>query len=522
MSATITTEAIAAAAATTIPEAIAAAARRAGPRYVIAEDATSGQLTYRRLLTGAAVLARELAPLADVGKSIGVMLPTAAGAAVTVLALMSAGRVPAMLNFTAGAANMLAACHVAGVSTVLTSRAFVAKARLETEVAALSAVVRVLYLEDIRAGIGIATKIAGALSAFRPLVRRQPDDPAAILFTSGSEGLPKAVVLSHRNMLANITQGAACLEFGPSDRLFDCLPVFHSFGLTIGLLLPLVVAVRVFLYPSPLHYKVIPELIHAWGATILLSTNTFLSGYGRAGGPNDFATLRLIVAGAEPLRSSTRRLYLEKFGARIHEGYGVTEASPAICFNTLAHNREGTVGRLLPGIQARLEPVPGVANGGRLLVHGPNVMLGYLDRDHQGELLRPPSGWHDTGDIVDIDADGYVTIRGRARRFAKIGGEMVSLAAVENIAADVWPDAAFAVTTLPDPRKGERLVLLIAQPGATREAFAARARTIGVSELTIPGDVIVVQELPLLGSGKVDHAGVARLAQSVAGIAAAG
>jgi acyl-[acyl-carrier-protein]-phospholipid O-acyltransferase/long-chain-fatty-acid--[acyl-carrier-protein] ligase len=286
--------------------------------------------------------------------------------------------------------------------------------------------------------------------------------------------------------------------------------------------MPLVIGVRVFLYPSPLHYKVIPELIHAWGATILLSTNTFLSGYGRAGGPNDFDTVRLIVAGAEPLRSATRRLYLDKFGAHIHEGYGVTEASPAICFNTLAHNREGTVGRLLPGIEARLEPVPGIAHGGRLQVRGPNVMLGYLDSDRPGELLPPPGGWHDTGDIADIDADGYVAIRGRLRRFAKIGGEMVSLAAVEHIASEVWPDAAFAVTTLPDPRKGERLVLLIAQPGATREAFAAKAHAIGVSELTVPGDVIVVQELPLLGSGKVDHAAVAHLVRGMTGIAAAG
>ena len=503
----------------TVLDAVIEAATVHGMKRVAVEDPLTGTLTYKKLLIGAAVLGRKLMPLAPEGKALGVMLPNANGAVVTILGVMSAGRVPAMINFTAGAANIHAACRAAEVDTIVTSRAFIEKAKLGAVVEQLSLGTKVVYLEDVRATVGTADKLRGLIGYKRPLVARKPDDPAVILFTSGSEGAPKGVVLSHRNMLANAAQAAARIDFGRQDKLFNVLPVFHSFGLTAGTILPLVSGVPIYLYPSPLHYRTVPELIYGVNATIVFGTDTFLAGYARAAHPYDFRSLRYILAGAEPVRESTRRTYMEKFGLRILEGYGVTETAPVLALNTPMFNKFGTVGRLMPGDEARLEPVPGVDDGGRLFVRGPNVMLGYLKVDNPGVIEPPPEGWHDTGDIVTIDAQGFVTIKGRAKRFAKIGGEMVSLAAVETLAAALWPDAPSAVATAPDPRKGERLVLVTQQKGATRAEFQAFAKSKGAADLMIPAEVIVLDKVPVLGTGKIDMVGVAKL---VAERAAAG
>jgi acyl-[acyl-carrier-protein]-phospholipid O-acyltransferase/long-chain-fatty-acid--[acyl-carrier-protein] ligase len=503
----------------TVFEAVVEAMTVHGAKRIAVEDPLTGSLTYKRLLLGAAVLGRKLMPLAGEGKALGVMLPNANGAVVTILGVMSAGRVPAMINFTAGAANIHAACRAAEVDTIVTSRAFIEKAKLGAVVEQLSLGTKVVYLEDVRATVGTADKLRGLLGYKRALVARKPDDPAVILFTSGSEGAPKGVVLSHRNMLANAAQAAARIDFGRQDKLFNVLPVFHSFGLTAGTILPLVSGVPIYLYPSPLHYRTVPELIYGVNATIVFGTDTFLAGYARAAHPYDFRSLRYILAGAEPVRESTRRTYMEKFGLRILEGYGVTETAPVLALNTPMFNKFGTVGRLMPGDEARLEPVPGVEEGGRLFVRGPNVMLGYLKVENPGVIEPPPDGWHDTGDIVTIDAQGFVTIKGRAKRFAKIGGEMVSLAAVETLAAALWPDAPSAVATAPDPRKGERLVLVTQQKGATRAEFQAFAKSKGAADLMIPAEVLVLDKVPVLGTGKIDMVGVAKL---VAERAAAG
>jgi len=416
-----------------------------------------------------------------------------------------------MINFTAGAANIRAACTAAVVRTIVTSRGFVERARLDKLVDSLAETIRIIYLEDLRQTVSLADKMRALIGYRRALVPRNADEPAAILFTSGSEGTPKGVVLTHRNMLCNAAQAAARIDFGRTDKVFNTLPVFHAFGLTVGLVLPLVSGVPVFLYPSPLHYRVVPELVYGANATILFGTDTFLSGYARAAHAYDFRSVRYVLAGAEPVKEATRRLWAEKFGLRILEGYGVTETAPALALNTPMFNRFGTVGRLLPGIEARLEPVPGVEEGGRLYVRGPNVMLGYLKTDKPGILVPPEGGWHDTGDIVAIDRDGFVTIKGRAKRFAKIGGEMISLAAVETLASELWPDVQSAVVTEPDPRRGERLVLVTEKKGATRAAFQAYAKEKGASDLTAPAEVVIVDKLPLLGSGKADLVGVTQL-----------
>jgi acyl-[acyl-carrier-protein]-phospholipid O-acyltransferase/long-chain-fatty-acid--[acyl-carrier-protein] ligase len=493
----------------TVFQAIVDAAKLHGRNRIAVEDPVGGALTYKRMLIGTRVLGEKLMRYAPEGRAVGVMLPNANGAVVTLFGLMSAGRVPAMINFTAGAANILAGCRAAQLTTILTSRVFIEKGRLGNLVAELEKEISLVYLEDIRPTVTLFDKLRGMLKAGKPLVERKPDDWAAILFTSGSEGVPKGVVLSHRNILTNSAQACARIDFGRKDKVFNVLPVFHSFGLTVGVILPLVSGVQIYLYPSPLHYRMVPELIYGVNATIMFGTDTFLAGYARSAHPYDFRSLRYVLAGAEPVKEATRQIYLEKFGLRILEGYGVTETAPALALNTPMFNRFGTVGRLLPGMEARLEKVEGVEEGGRLFVKGPNVMLGYLRAERPGVLDPPDHGWHDTGDIVTIDEQGFVKIKGRAKRFAKVGGEMISLAAVEALASELWPKALTAVVAVPDARKGERLIMVTQEKEATRSAFMALARERHASDLMIPSEVVVLDKLPLLGSGKVDMVSLA-------------
>jgi len=475
------------------------------------EDVKRVPLTYGKLVIGTLALGRELGALTTVGEAVGVLLPNVNGVVATFFALQSNGRVPAMLNYTAGVASLKAACTAAEIKTIVTARAFVEQGKLGDLIAALEADGRkIVWLEDLATRIGMLAKLRAAvaskfaLRAHRAL-RISPDAPAVILFTSGSEGLPKGVVLTHRNLLSNCAQLSARLDFNSSDVVLNALPVFHSFGLTGGTLLPLLGGVKTLLYPSPLHYRIVPALAYDSNATILFGTDTFLSGYARMAHPYDFYSLRFIFAGAEKVRDETRRAYADKFGLRILEGYGATEAGPVIAVNTPMFFEAGTVGQLLPGIEAKLEPVPGIDDGGRLSIRGPNVMAGYFKADAPGVLQPPADGWHDTGDIVKIDARGFVAIKGRAKRFAKIGGEMVSLPAVEGYVAAVWPDAMHAVVTRPDARKGEQLVLLTTTPDANAAQLQAWARNNGVTELAIPRDVRFVETLPVLGTGKLDY-----------------
>ncbi|WP_298354267.1 acyl-[ACP]--phospholipid O-acyltransferase [Rhodoblastus sp.] len=494
----------------TVFTAVADAARKHGMSRIALQDPASPALSYRRLLIGARLLAKKFARLAPAGEPVGLMLPNANGAGAAFLGLISANRPPAMINFTAGPANIVAACTAANVETIVTSRAFIEKARLQAIVDRAGETIAFVYLEDLRDTISGFDKLRAFLKCGAPLARAKPDDLGVILFTSGSEGAPKGVALSHRNILANVAQVAARIDFGPTDRLFNVLPIFHSFGLTGGLVLPLVSGVPIFLYPSPLHYRVIPELIYGSNATILFGTDTLLNGYARSAHPYDLRSLRYVIAGAEAVRESTRRLYGEKFGLRLLEGYGVTETSPVLALNTPMFNRFGTVGLICPGMEPRLERIEGIHDGARLSVRGPNVMLGYLRAENPGVVEPPPGGWHDTGDIVSIDRDGFITIKGRAKRFAKVGGEMISLAAVENLAALCWPAARVAAVAQPDPRKGEKIVLCTEHAGVSRADFIASAKARGASELMFPAKIVVMDSLPLLGSGKIDYPALSR------------
>ncbi len=488
-----------------------------GRDAAIIEDAERKPLGYGRLTTASLALGRALARRTRPGEYVGVLLPNAAATVVAFFALQAFGRIPAMLNFTTGAEGMIAACRSASVHTIVTSRRFIERARLEKTLEILAPHAEMLFLEDVKASLSLGDRFYGlAVAPFAARVYRRrgiaPSAPAVVLFTSGSEGTPKGVALSHANLLANCAQLAARIDFNAADTVFNALPLFHSFGLTAGLILPMLSGVKTFLYPSPLHYRIIPELAYEINATIFFGTNTFLAGYGRLAHPYDFSSVRYVFAGAEKVDDSTRDLFAEKFGLRILEGYGVTETAPVIACNTPMHFCAGTVGRFLPGIEWRLELVPGVAEGGRLLVRGPNVMLGYLRTERPGVIEPAPDGWHDTGDIVRVDEDGFVRIVGRVKRFAKIGGEMVSLARVEAEVAAVWPDRQHAVVALPDPRKGEQLIVVTTAPDATLDALLAHFRNRGLAELLVPKVILQVDRLPVLGSGKTDYPAVAKLA----------
>lgn len=495
----------------TLFEALLDARHIHGGKAAVVEDIKREPMSYDRLVVGSLALGRPLAKVTAQGEAVGVLLPNVSAVVATFFALQAHGRVPAMLNYTAGLTNLKAACTAAAIRTIVTARAFVDQAKLGDIVAALVGEgITILWLEEVGAGIGTGAKLR-ALVASRFAARSHrrlriaPDAPAVILFTSGSEGLPKGVVLTHRNLLSNCRQLAARIDFNAADTVLNALPVFHSFGLTGGTLLPILHGVKTLLYPSPLHYRIVPALAYDSNATILFGTDTFLSGYAWMAHGYDFYSLRYIFAGAERVRDETRKAYADKFGLRILEGYGATEAGPVIAVNTPMHFRAGTVGRLLPGIEARLEDVPGIEEGGRLSIRGPNIMAGYMKADAPGLLQPLAGGWHDTGDIVTIDADGFVAIRGRAKRFAKIGGEMISLPAVEGYAAALWPDAEHAVVTRPDPRKGEQLVLLTTRKGAKASDLQAWGRANGVTELAIPRDIREVDALPVLGTGKLDY-----------------
>ena len=489
-----------------------------GRKTAVVEDVQRQPLTYDRLIAGSMALGREFSRVTEKGEAVGLLLPNISGVVAAFFALQAEGRVPAMLNFTAGLTNMKAACTAAQVKTVVTARAFVDQAKLGEVIAGLQDDgLTIVYLEDIRERLTGWDRLRAfwrGLRAERVHAKLQlgADDPAVILFTSGSEGLPKGVVLSHRNLLSNCQQIASRIAFNSNDIVMNALPVFHSFGLTGGTLLPMLNGIKTVLYPSPLHYRQVPAFAYDANATILFGTDTFLSGYAHMAHPYDFYSMRYVFAGAEKVRDETRTTWMDKFGLRILEGYGATECSPVIAVNTPMHFRAGTVGRALPDMELRLEEIPGIEEGGRLAVRGPNVMLGYFKADAPGVLQPPEDGWHDTGDIVTLDEEGFITIRGRAKRFAKIGGEMVSLPAVEGYAAQLWPDAEHAVVTRPDPRKGEQLVLFTTQAGASAKPLQEWGRANGISELMIPRDIRVLEEMPVLGTGKRDYVALGKLA----------
>lgn len=508
----------------TLVERLLEARRIHGGAHIVAEDISRTPLSYNALITRAVVLGQQLARRSSADETIGVLLPSTLATVATFWGLQFYGRVPAMLNYTVGAQGMISACETAQLRRVITSRRFIEQAKLEDAVAALGKKVELIWLEEVADAIGGFDKLLGLVrSRFDNLLLRlaRPDagQRAVVLFTSGSEGTPKGVVLSHRNLLANIQQLVSRIDFNAQDVALNALPLFHSFGMTAGMVMPITSGVRVFFYPSPLHYRVVPEIAYDINATILFGTNTFLAGYARFADPYDFYSLRYVFAGAEKLQEEVRRTWQDKFGVRIFEGYGATETSPVIAGNTPLANRPGTVGRLMPGMEYRLLNVPGLTEGQRLQVRGPNVMLGYLLNANPGVLVPPATelgkGWYDTGDIVTIDNEGFVRICGRAKRFAKVAGEMVSLTSVEVLASKVWPDALHAAIAIADARKGEQVVLLTTVKDADRGDLLRQAQSDGVAEICVPRQVFHAANMPVLGTGKIDYVAAAKMITSM-------
>jgi acyl-[acyl-carrier-protein]-phospholipid O-acyltransferase/long-chain-fatty-acid--[acyl-carrier-protein] ligase len=501
---------------TTLFSALIEAGRKHGPTREAVNDPKFHPLTYRQLIARARTLATKLEARMTGNDPVGLLLPNSVAGVTALFALQAAGRVTAMLNYSIGAKNLRSACTTARIRHVWTSEEFVRVAKLQPLVEVLEMDgVKVHYLESQqkeRTCWDVARYLV--YSSFPKWGLPQPHElevqslqPAVILFTSGSSGTPKAVVLSHHNLLANQAQLLARIDFNAQDRVFNCLPVFHSFGLTGGTLAPLFAGVRVFLYPSPLHYGMIPEMVYQTSCTILFGTNTFLSGYSRKAHPYDFYSVRYVFAGAEKIRENTKRVWAETFGIRILEGYGSTECSPVIATNTPMYNQSGTVGQFLPGLEWRLEPVSGINSGGRLWVKGENIMLGYYLPENPGVLQSPHDGWYDTGDIVEVTNEGFVRILGRAKRFAKVAGEMVSLTAVEELATQTCPGSLHVAVAVANEGKGEEIILVTESESLTRAEVLASAQSQGISALAVPSK-IVPGRVPLLASGKPDYVAV--------------
>ncbi len=505
---------------TTLFESLLTAKRQFGADHLCAEDIEYKPLTYRQLIKRSLAVGRVLAKESNPKERIGILLPNALITALSIMGASSQNRIPALLNYTAGVDGLQAAIDAANLKKVLTSRKFIEKANL-TEVIAELKGVEWLYAEDLPHKLSAIDKLWLLKTLTNPmkyLPKIDPNDEAVVLFTSGSEGKPKGVVHTHKSLLSNVEQLRTVADFTTQDKFMITLPLFHAFGLTVGTFLPLISGAKVFYYPSPLHYRVIPEVIYQTQATVLFGTSTFLYNYARRGSAYDFASLRYVIAGAERLSEETRVLWQEKIGQRILEGYGVTECAPVISINVPMNYKLGTVGRILPNMEYRLTPVDGIEKGGELIVKGDNVMAGYLFADDQEGTLHPAQyegekGWYATGDIVEIDKEGYITIKGRAKRFAKISGEMISLEVVENLMKESYPKGDHAATIVRDLKRGESIIIYTTEKRYERKHLIATAQKLGVSMLAIPKEVHHLEEIPLLGSGKIDYVTLNRLAE---------
>jgi acyl-[acyl-carrier-protein]-phospholipid O-acyltransferase/long-chain-fatty-acid--[acyl-carrier-protein] ligase len=506
----------------TLWQAYLGAMKTYGRSRPIIEDISQKEYTYGDVLKMALGLGRLVSRHTVLGENVGVLMPTAVASFGLIMGLSATGRTPAMLNFTVGSQGLQSACDAAQITTIITSKNFVEQGKLTDKIAVLVGI-NILYLEELKQEFTFGDKLwlmgYALWSPHAIAPSSYPEEKAVILFTSGSEGTPKGVVLSHNALLANVMQIRSIVDFSTDDKMLNALPIFHSFGLTAGTLLPVFTGMHLFMYPSPLHYRVIPEIAYDRSCTILLGTGTFLAQYGKHAHPYDFYRLRYVIAGAEKLSSSVRDLWFEKFGIRIFEGYGATETAPVIAVNTPMGFKSGTVGQMLPGIEHKLIPVAGIEEGGVLHVKGPNVMSGYLRATAPGILEHAFSdsgeGWYDTGDVVTIDSQGFVTLVGRVKRFAKIAGEMISLESVEKLAQWVNPLAHHAASSSPDESRGERIILFTTDKTLSRDGLQQIAKKMGYPEISIPKKIVFLESIPILGTGKTDYATLKMMASEI-------
>ena len=491
----------------TIPKRLLMAAAANKSRQPIIYDELGRSLTYNRLVIGCTVLSRRIEGLTR-RHHVGCLLPNSVTGVVATMGCNFAHKTAVILNYTFPVPTLLRCCERAHLDVVLTSHQFLDKCGLNDLPDQLTALgIQTVFLEDIAKKIGRLAKLNGALRVKLKRLqteRSQPDDAAVILFTSGSEADPKAVVLTHRNLLTNCSQILEAFPIGKHEVMFSALPHFHAFGLTAGVLLPLLNGMRTIVGLSPLRHKENLQLIRKYEATVLLSTDTFLAQMFKVATPADLASLRYVVAGAERLKPRTRELY-ESLNITMLEGYGATEAGPVIAVNVPGATRHGSVGRILPHIEYRIEPHEGITEGGVLHVRGGNLMKSYL-HDLMEERSSLNDGWYDTGDIVTVDEDGFLAIKGRKKRFTKIAGEMISLGYIEDEISKLSPDFHHAAIAIESDEQAKTLIRLYTNdPELNLEAIRAHYAESRIPNTYLPREIIHMAELPVLRTGKVDY-----------------
>lgn len=478
---------------------------------ILYKDVTKNEISYKKALTGAFILGSHLSHIQD--QHIGILLPNLTATALIFMGLQLFRKVPVFLNYSSGPGALKHAMELGDLHVIVTSRKFIETIKIDYAVFEGK---RLAFIDDLRQEIRLGDKLLGLWRSAHPgsFSRVLPDEhkeTAVILYTSGSEGVPKGVCLSHENIISNIHQSLSRIDLRETDYFLNALPMFHSFGLTVGTILPMFAGAKVFLYVSPLHYRIVPEIAYDQGCTVLMGTNTFLNGFSKKAHPYDFHAMRYIFCGAEALSDAVFERYAKTYGIRILSGYGVTECSPVISINNALEHEYGTVGKILPGIEHKLMPVEGVDNKnghvGRLYVKGKNVMKGYLKNEKANrKYLIENQGWYDTGDIVEITDEGFSRIVGRLKRFSKISGEMISLTAIEEALTREFGDRKdIAVMAVADERRGEKLILITNNRQIELKTAREKLKTRGFSELACPKDIRFTKEIPKLGSGKVDY-----------------
>lgn len=492
-------------------------AKQYGSKMYIIDRTTNRRITYSRALIASLILSEKLRKY-DPG-FIGIMVPTSAGSILSILASLMSGRVPVMINYSTGAAqNCEYAQKKCAFKTIITSKALLEKIQCPV-------VPGMVFLEDIMASIGIVDKLNAALRAKLPtallkktVAQGHEEDNIVILFTSGSEKDPKAVQLTHKNIAANLKSLEQVYEFSSADSILGNLPLFHVFGQTAHQWLPIWCGMTVVTYANPLDFKGVCDVVREEKVTIMAGTPSFFWGYVNKSNPGDFASCRIMLAGADKCPDALRKVFLEQHGKVLLEAYGCTETSPGLTVNTPTHNKPGSVGRPLPGVRVRIENYETgeecrVREIGKILVKGDNVMKGYFD-DFESTSLAFRHGWYDTGDMGWMDEDGYLWHVGRLKRFVKIGGEMVSLIKVEDVLEKIIPEGAkCCVVEIPDQTKGARIVAAVTQQLDEKEVLKKMSEQL--PNIALPKNFVVIPDLPQMGSGKINFRAVTEMVRDM-------
>ncbi len=490
-------------------------AKEMGDKIAINDQATNKKIEYKRCLIASIILSGIFKKYKE--GFVGVMLPTSAGCILTQIGLLMSGHTPVMINYSTGAEhNARFAQKKCAFKTIITSKKLLEKIECPY-------VEGMIYLEDIMAGLNSFQKAKAALIASLPasiikklLHKGSDDDNAVILFTSGSEKDPKAVQLTHKNIRANIEGINEVFHFEGEEIFLCSLPYFHVFGLTTSLWLPIFQKLTLLTIANPLEFKKICDIIREEKATFLVGTPAFFWGYLRKSEPGDFASLRIALAGADKCPDSLRASFMEKHGIILYEGYGATECSPVISANCPEANCPGSTGKPLPNLKVRIENyetgeecAPG--EDGRILVKGDSVMKGYFN-DFEQTSLHLRNGWYDTGDMGNIDENGYLWHVGRLKRFVKIGGEMVSLVKIEDVLEKFLPeDALCCVVEVPDPTKGAKIVAVVTEEIDEKQVLKQMAEQL--PKISLPKKFLYQETLPKMGSGKLDFKKITEMAR---------